>query len=105
MTHSEDDTLRQLFGAYLHQDMTEEFGDVSSAIDAMIASETEAQLDSVSKELRALLSAGLSDRELGAIMLDRAGAYYDPTPSGQSYHQWLSGVLDQIEKKLGRKDA
>lgn len=89
----------QLFGSYLHQDWVEEFDTDVAAVQAMADSEPKEVLAAASNEIRGLLSSDLSDAELGVIMTDEVGCYFDPGSKGQTYHEWLGEVLERLEAK------
>ena len=89
----------QLFGSHLHQDWVEEFDTDMAAVQAMVESEPKEALTAASSEIRGLLSSDLSDAELAGIMTDEVGCYFDPGSKGQTYHEWLGEVLEQLEAK------
>lgn len=94
------ETLRQLFSCYLHQDWLHEFGTYTAAITAMMASEPKAFRAKAAEDLRALLSANLTDKELKAVMFDEICCYFDPEPDQVSTRAWLGDILRQLEATL-----
>jgi hypothetical protein len=43
-------------------------------------------------EIDFLLRAGLTDRELRAILVDQVGCFFEPSALGLNYTQWLDRV-------------
>jgi hypothetical protein len=95
----DSETLFELFGSYLHQDYVSEFGSYTAAIAAMMASDPKEFRAKASEDLRALLSANLTDKELKAFMFDEACCYFDPEPE-VSTREWLGDILRQLETTL-----
>jgi hypothetical protein len=89
----------QLFGSYFHQDWVEEFDTDTAAVEAMMDSEPREALAAASREIHSLLLSDLGDAELGSIMLDDVGCYFDPASKEQTYREWLGDVLAQLKTK------
>ena len=83
----------QLLGSYLHQDWPEEFDTDVAAVQAMLLSEPREVVVEACREIEDLLSSGLSDSELGKVLMDEAACYFDPGSKGQTYRHWLADVL------------
>lgn len=96
MTYNKLDALRQLLGCYLHQDWTNEFIDDEAAFQAIVGSEPKEQLLAGVKEIDSLLEASLSESELGALLVERVGCYFDPGSVGLTYEQWLKRVRQKF---------
>lgn len=90
----------QLFGSYFHQDWVEEFDTDAAAAQSMMEGASKEAVAAAASEIRELLSSGLSDAELASIMTDEVGCYFDPGSNGETYHEWLSKILEKLESKV-----
>jgi len=96
MTYNNFEALRQLLGCYFHQDWPDEFDDDEAAFLVIIDSEPKEQLLAGVKEIDALLGASLPEDELGALLTEQAGCYFDPSSVGLTYEQWLKRVRQKF---------
>ena len=96
MTYKKLDSLEQLLGCYFHQDWTDEFGNVASALHAIIRSEPKERLLDCVEEIDALLAASLSENDLMAILTDQFGCYFDPNSDGLTCEQWLKRIQEKF---------
>lgn len=90
------DYLEQILGAYFHQDWPEEFGNEASALRAIIKSEPKASILFGIEEIDAILSTEKSEEELGRIMVDSVGCYFEPKSLGMTYGSWLRHVREEL---------
>jgi hypothetical protein len=92
--------LRNLIGAYLHQDWREEYESWEEAV-ADFAREDVAWVAAASAQLSTLLR---DNDELGLkIQLDTLGSYYDPTRAEGSYRAWLTAMHDRLIASLAQR--
>lgn len=96
MTYEKLIALGQLLGCYFHQDWLDEFDDDEAAFRAIVASEPKEQLLASVKEIDVLLAASLPESELGALVTERAGCYFNPGSVGFTYEQWLRKVRQKF---------
>jgi hypothetical protein len=86
------DLLKELLGCYFHQDWPDEFSDDASALSAIVENEPMARIEKAIVEIIFLLGAGLTERELRAILVDQVGCFFEPSSLGLNYTQWLERV-------------
>jgi len=96
MTCKDLDVLGQLLGCYFHQDWPDEFDSDESAFQAIVHSEPQERLLAGVREIDILLAASLPESELGVLMTERAGCYFDPHSVGLTYEQWLIRVREKF---------
>ena len=96
MTYNNLEALGQLLGCYFHQDWPDEFDGDESAFQAIVDSEPKEQLLAGVREIDALLAASLPESELGMLLTERAGCYFDPGSVGLTYEQWLKRVRQKL---------
>lgn len=96
MTYDKLEALGQLLGCYFHQDWPDEFDDEEAAFRAIVNAEKKEQLLEGVKEIDALLGAALPECELGALLVEQAGCYFDPGSVGLTHEQWLKRVRQKF---------
>lgn len=92
--------LEQILGCYFHQDWIDEFESDEAALRAIIESETTEQIRSGVKGIDELLASGLPEDQLKAILIDKAGCYFDPGAIGITYETWLKKVRNDFAQAL-----
>ncbi len=93
MTASDLPQLGQFFGAWFHQDWTEE-GSASPAavVRAFARDETPKVVRETIKEIDALLASRLTPAKMRRLIADDLGCAYDPTTEGKTVRAWLHEV-------------
>jgi hypothetical protein len=94
--NSEFPELQQFLGGYFHQDFHVEYDSPDDAINAFKTDATPTQKQSVSEELRKVLSLLTSKPELEDTMLARLWCCYVPTSDGLTPHEWLNHVYRRL---------
>ncbi|UCV04242.1 contact-dependent growth inhibition system immunity protein [Dechloromonas denitrificans] len=97
MTSQKLNALEQLLGSYFHQDWAEEFDSDKSAIQAIIESEPKEQLLAGAHEIDELLGSSLTSDELGEVLINKLGCYFDPATLGLTCEQWLKKVRQEFQ--------
>jgi hypothetical protein len=87
--------LRQLFGAYLIEELGEEYGSPDAAVQAFKDQSSEQELARAATELRGLLQRQLSEEDLQDVLKWGLGSGYIP-PLG-SIRPWLHDILRTLE--------
>ncbi len=90
--------LEQLLGCYFHQDWPEEFDGDASALQAIIESEPKDRRAAAVSEIDVLLSLKLSETELGLVLVEQMGCYFEPNSKGISCSEWLKQVRHAFEQ-------
>jgi hypothetical protein len=92
------DALGQLLGCYFHQDWPEEFDSEVAALRSIIELEPRERISAGIAEIDALLSEALTEGELGTLLMDQAGCYFDPNSLGITNKQWLQRVREEFAR-------
>lgn len=92
--------LEQILGCYFHQDWTDEFESDEAALRAIIESEPTEQIQSGVREIDELLASSLPEDQLKAILIDKAGCYFDPGAIGMTYGIWLKKLRNDFAQAL-----
>ncbi|MPZ64014.1 MAG: hypothetical protein GEU83_00305 [Pseudonocardiaceae bacterium] len=87
--------LLTLFGAYLHQDWKEIYGDAWTAVSDFRSVEPADYVARAADQVRRILEADHDEAQLDAIT-GKLGSYYYPPGSGWTYRGWLT----ELEKLL-----
>jgi len=98
MSSTDYPDLEQFLGCHFHQDWDLDFDNWVAGVSQFLSNWPPQFVLAVRKELNRLLARGLEDQELGRLLLCELGCYYDPTPDGISYTEWLCQIRDQLEK-------
>lgn len=93
------DALNQFFGAYFHQDWSDEVGsqDPDAVILFFSRNESAEQVRALVSELNGLIDAGLSDAELERLVQTEFGGYIIPTVDGWTWTAWIQHIVDLLE--------
>lgn len=83
------DAIRTLFGAYLHQDWKEMYGDAWGAVDEFRTLEPPDYVNRAADQVRALLDSGYDEDRLDEIT-GHWGSYYHPPGGDRTYRDWLT---------------
>lgn len=83
------DALRTLFGAYLHQDWKEMYGDAWGAVGEFRSLELPDYVSRAADQVRLFLDSDYDEEELDAIT-GQLGSYYYPPGGGWTYRGWLT---------------
>ncbi len=91
-------TIEHFFGAYLHQDWTDEF---ETSIEALrqFAHDEPGDVRSLLDELRELSNRNLSDSEFEEFA-EKRGSFYLAANHNGGYRQWLSELIDEAHAFL-----
>ncbi|PYP84648.1 MAG: hypothetical protein DMG65_22200 [Candidatus Angelobacter sp. Gp1-AA117] len=93
--------LVPLFAGFFHQDWRDEFNNTEEALQAFVNDALPEELTGASTALQKLIQSNMSEEELGELMLD-LGCFYNPTPTGKSYKQWLSDIAGRLASPVRR---
>ena len=89
--------------AYFHQDWDIEARSANEIVGQYLAESESIARAGVIDDLHQLLSRGLTENELSSTLLELS-CYYDPTPDGFSYAEWLHIVKELLSQHLVRSD-
>jgi hypothetical protein len=89
--------LHQFFGGYYHQDWRMDHSTTEAVLHSFIGDSAPHERAMISAQLREVLA--LSDAQLADAVFD-LGAYYDPTPDGQTMREWLQAALNALASTL-----
>ena len=92
--------LRQLLGAYFHQDWTLDDPDEAAVFRRMVTEKPRSALEAAHRELEALLKTPMSDEALDAFVSDQLSCDY--SPQGMLMRSWLEEVRQVLENSLQR---
>ena len=90
--------LTQLLGAYFHQDWADEFETDTSALAALVTGEPKSRLAEGAKEIELLLNSHLSESDLGAVLVEHIGCYFEPASIGFGQVDWLRRVQEILRE-------
>ncbi len=90
--------LRQLFGAYFHQDWAAEVADWRGVVAVFVKENTPAYVARTADELERLAQTDLAESELAALLSDELGCCYLPRPDlgGPSCNEWLHQLAAEL---------
>jgi CdiI immunity protein len=87
--------LRNLFGAYLHQDFDLEYGTVWTAVEDFTSTNPVEWVAAARKELVEILEMKLDERSLEGLVERSGCAYYAPA-DGYTYSAWLVELEERL---------
>lgn len=90
--------LEQLLSCYFHQDWPEEFDGDESVLQAIIESEPKDRRAAAVSEIDVLLALKPSETELGLVLIEHMGCYFEPSSKGISRSEWLKQVRHAFEQ-------
>ncbi|MFO1173614.1 MAG: contact-dependent growth inhibition system immunity protein [Paracoccaceae bacterium] len=91
--------LRQLFGAYFHEDWADEFGTTENVVAAFMRKEPAEVVAGARRNLSMFIETGYTDQEIDKL-LQELGCYYYCDPNHSTYFRWLQGVLEIMSTQL-----
>jgi hypothetical protein len=103
ITERQREKLRQLFGAYFHQDWDRDFGTPDNALSAFIRDKSgqESEFKELADSIRDFAREYASDDELTAALFKELGCEYFPPGHGVSTRVWLQDVAAKLEGGKG----
>jgi hypothetical protein len=105
MTADELDTLRQLFGAYFHQDWTLDADTPELIVDQFVADSgrTAEELTRLARLSQAFAAASPDEATLERALLTELGCYYAPSAEGATASAWLEHVAGRLSAAAERR--
>lgn len=95
--------LARFFERYFHQEWAAR-GATSwqEVIEGFVRDEPQENIDSLSRDLKALLAITSDDRELRAILPMVLRSHYDPEPE-LSPKEWIEVIVSRLEREQGSR--
>jgi hypothetical protein len=88
--------LKQLAGAYFHQDYDLEYADEDAAVRDFARGQEESAVRELAQEIDSLLAKPLSESQFGDLWVKTLFAAYDPTADGWTYRDWFAHVRELL---------
>ena len=95
--------LDDFIGSYFHQDWRLDHASRADVVSLLVRTRPELA-HSVTQDLQALLAEERTDEQLRDLLLWQYYLSYDPWRDEISMHEWLTGLLKEIEEALKRND-
>ena len=95
--------LEKFILAYFHQDWRLDNASRAEVANNFVRTQPE-MANSVTEDLQALLAEERTDEQLRDLLLWQYYLSYDPWRDEISMHEWLTGLLKEIEEALKRND-
>lgn len=96
--------LGQFFGAYFHQDWTDDERIVGGSFEGVVrffqTMNPAATVSQATRELEEFIRLGLAEEELHDIVVDDLGANVHAPGLGLTYRQWLEAVLAILKQPV-----
>jgi CdiI immunity protein len=90
--------LDQFLAGRFHQDWPLDASNDLGMIELFLSEEPPEFVDSVRRQIRALIGLGLSEQELQDAVWRDFGCEYDPTIDGLSVTQWVQSVAARLDR-------
>ncbi len=87
-------TLEHLIGAYLNQDLWDDYAGVMDGVDDFVHHEPDLAL-TLAEEIRALLAEGLPESRLSQLMTQWGVGF---VAGADGYRGWLSQIADRVRR-------
>jgi hypothetical protein len=102
MTAAEHDRLKQFFGAYFHQDWTEEAPDADAVIAGFLSDHPHAEeLTSLAALVEAFANSK-AECDLKESLFSQLGCWYVPDSDGLRVQEWLVHVAQLLRAAAGK---
>ncbi len=88
--------LYQFLACYFHQDWDLDSATWQGAVLQFVQEFSSEDVCAARKQLDRLLDCDLNETELSKTLLHELGCYYDPTPDGMSFTDWLRLIREQL---------
>lgn len=96
MADSDTETLKQIFGAYFHQDWMLEHQDDAAVLVTIRQNVSLEDRVSAASALHMLVAQTADETELQRKLVDDLGCYFDPSSAGFSAREWLQQVRQAL---------
>ncbi|MER7309998.1 hypothetical protein E5082_31870 [Streptomyces griseoluteus] len=89
-------TLKNLAGAYFHQDYDLEYETPIEAVNDYKEVNPPDSVNALREAIRSLLDTSTSEQKLAELWLDDGNAYYDPRDDGITMTDWFRTMLNAL---------
>ena len=96
--------LQNFWGPFLNEDFDLSFGTAAKALDEAFENSSVSDIASAQTELRAYMSASLTDFQLEEE-LNRIGLDYLPQSDGFTLREWLEALDERMTRTIVERDA